>query len=139
MCVVICFLKMIMLDSSVQKPMYTQGWLKRHCRGQKVGQCSLRSHGRVNYVESFTFLLFKSAKYHRSPLARFTSLYTQAELRWLGWSQAELHQLRIWPLVFNGHCQLNSHKKKINKKSPRLKPSQDDHRGHEAFRIINSY
>jgi len=52
-------------------------------------------------------------------LARFTSPYTQAELSWLEWSQAELHQLRIWPLMFNGHCQLNWHAHK-KKKSPRL-------------------
>lgn len=76
---VICFLKMITADSSAQKPGYTQGWLKRHCRGQKVGQSSLRSQGRVNHVRVLHF--FQSAGYHRSPPATCTSQYPQAELK----------------------------------------------------------
>lgn len=114
--------------SSDQKTIYTQGWLKRHCRGQKTRQGSLRSQGRVSHIRVLHFL---------SP-----SLQSITEIHWLlvlfHWSQAELHQLRIWPLTFNGRCQLKfAHEKK--KKMPRLNLSQDDQRGHKAFRIINSY
>lgn len=95
---VICFLKMIIADSSAQKLGYTQGWLKRHCRGQKVGQSSLRSQGRVNHVRVLHF--FESAGYHRSPLAGCTSQYPQAELKGvsLSYTRGDLAPSVSWSL-----------------------------------------
>lgn len=95
---VICFLKMIIADSSAQKPGYTQGWLKRHCRGQKVGQSSPRSQGRVNHVRVLHF--FQSTGYHRSPLAGCTSQYPQAELTGvsLSYTRGDLATSVSWSL-----------------------------------------
>lgn len=127
----ICFLQMIIADSSAQKPGYTQGWLKRHSRGQKVGQSCLRSQGRVNHVRVLHF--FQSAGYHRSPLARCTSQYPQAELKEssLSYTREDLAPPVSWSLPVHSYRQ--------RKILPRLKLSQNDHRGRESIKIINNY
>lgn len=73
-----------------------------------------------------------SSSLQESTLAGCTSQYSQAELKGV-----RVTPERIWPLLFHGHCQLHSHTQR--KILPRLKLSQDDHRGHESIKIINTY